>query len=73
MPLQIRNADGTVTPAPEGTFVEITGDDGAVGMVFFQVPGMVMQVVPGTVDADRYEQMFKHLGVKFNKLLLQRR
>ena len=73
MPLRIRNEDGSVTPVEKGKFVEIVGDDGAVGLVFFQVPGMIIQVEPGSADALRYETMFREAGVKFNKLLLKRR
>ena len=73
MALQIRNNDGSITKVETGQFVEITGDDGSVGMVFFQVPGMVIQIVPGSADAHRYEEMFRGVGVKLNKVLIQRR
>lgn len=72
--IQIRKADGSVIPVPQdGHFVEIVSDDGSVGMVLFQVPGMIIQVQPGSEDAKRYELMFKSKGVQFNKTLVQRR
>ena len=71
--IQIRSADGTVVPVKDGQFVEIVADDGAIGMVFFKVPGMVIQVSPGTADAQRYEDMFRSVGVRFNKNLIHRR
>jgi hypothetical protein len=72
--LRIRKADGSVIPVPaDGHFVELTSADGTIGMVFFQVPGMIIQVQPGSEDAQRYEQMFGKQGVKFNKVMVQRR
>lgn len=71
--MRIRQNNGKVVEVPEAAFVEITGDDGAVGMVFCQAPGMIIQVLPGSVDAARYEDMFRGHGVKFNKILVQRR
>jgi len=55
---------------PEGQFVEIVSDDQTIGMVFFQLPGSIVQVIPGSTDAHRYAEMF---GVKFNKVMVQRR
>jgi hypothetical protein len=68
--LQIRTAAGAIVPVPEGQFVEIVSDDQTIGMVFFQLPGSIVQVIPGSTDAHRYAEMF---GVKFNKVMVQRR
>ena len=71
--IQIRKSNGQLVPVPDAAFVEIVGDDGGVGMVFCQAPGMIIQVLPGSVDAARYEDMFRGLGVKFHKTMVQRR
>ena len=72
--IRIRTATGQEVPVPAGQFVEICSDDGAVGMVFFQsAPGTIIQVVPGSQDAARYEDMFRSCGVEFNKMLVHRR
>ncbi len=72
--IRIRKADGTVIPVPaDAHFVELTAEDGTIGMVFFQQPGMIVQVQPGSIDAARYEDMFRGQGVKFNHVMVQRR
>jgi hypothetical protein len=72
--IQLRKTDGSVMPVPkEGVFVELVSDDGTIGMVFFQTPGMIVQINPGSIDAARYEDMFRPCGVKFNKILVQRK
>ena len=69
--IRIRKSNGDSVELPSGShFVEIVNDmDGSVGLVFMQPePGVVVQVVPGTVDADRYAGMFAKHGVKMAKL-----
>ena len=72
--IRVRKMNGEVVPVVEGQFVELVDDNtGAIAMVVFIVPGMILEVVPGSQDAARYEQMFGKYGVKFNKLMIQRR
>jgi hypothetical protein len=72
--IRVRKNDGTTLVVEQGQFVEIAADTGEIGMVFFSTaPGQVMQVVPGSVDAARYENMFKQHGAKFNNVMIQRR
>lgn len=68
--IRLRKADGTATEvSSEDTFVELVNDlDGSVMMVFVQLtPGALLQLLPGTVDAGRYETMFSKQGVVFSK------
>lgn len=69
--LRIRHADGTTQDVPSGTFLELVDPvSGAVGTVWFQQsPNCVLRIVPGTVDAGRYSNMF---GVKFNPIEIVR-
>jgi hypothetical protein len=71
--IRIRNKDGSVVPVADGQFVELTSETGEVGMVVFQAGPVIHQVVPGSIDAGRYEYMFNRFGVKFNNMLIQRR
>lgn len=72
--IRIRKTDGTVIPVPdEGCFVELCTPTGEIGMVVFHVPGSIIQVNPGSADALRYENTFRSCGVKFNKILLNRK
>ena len=72
--IRIRKSDGTTVPVEAGQFVEIAADTGEIGMVFFVAgPGTIIQVLPGSVDAARYEEMFRQHGARFNKMMIQRR
>lgn len=63
--LRIRKADGSTVDVPEGTFVEMFNPhDGALGSVWFQQSkNCILRILPGSVDAYRYADMF---NVKFN-------
>lgn len=72
--IRIRNNDGTTVELPKGRFVEIVSENDEVALVFYQAqPNMVMQIQPGGIDAQRYENLFKEQGVKFNTKLLQQK
>ena len=68
--IRIRTSDGKTIPIPDNSFVELVSEDDTIGMAFFTVPGMIIQVQPGSADAQRYADMF---GVQFNKALVNRR
>lgn len=73
--IRIRKADGSCIEVNEpGTFVELVNDmDKTVMLVFLQVqPGAILQIVPGSSDAVRYEMMFGKNGVEFAKTMTMR-
>lgn len=75
--LQIRKADGTVIPVPpDGHFVELVNDvDGTIGTVFFQSGrGEIIQIIPGSMDAQNYERVFQNQNPKvvFSKSMVNK-
>lgn len=73
--IRIRNSNGSVTSVPHGCFVELVNDHdhNVVNLVFFQQdPNTVIQVVPSSKEALRYEGMFASKGVKFSKDMILR-
>ena len=67
--IQLRAPDGSTLPIPEDNFVELVNDvDGQVIQVFMQLkPGVILDIRPGTSDAERYESLFRVQGVKFSQ------
>lgn len=73
--IQIRKSDGSLMPVPaDGHFVELINDaDRTVQMVLMQPwPGVILQIPPGSKDAQRYEDMFRSVGVKFTQRSIAR-
>lgn len=73
--IRVRKADGSAIEIQEaGTFVELVNDlDQTVMLSLLQLqPGVLLQIRPGTVDAQRYEGMFKAQGVKFSETMIVR-
>ena len=73
--IRVRKADGSAVEIQEtGTFVELVNDmDQTVMLSLLQLqPGVLLQIRPGTVDAQRYESMFKAQGVKFSEKMIVR-
>lgn len=70
----IRKQDGSTIKVDEPAFVELVNEtDNTVGLVFCQPrPGVVLQIPPGSMDAGRYEGMFRKKGVKFAKHIINR-
>lgn len=68
--IRLRKSDGSAIELKEpGMFVELVNDvDQTVMLSFTQVkPGALLQISPGTPDAEHYETMFRSRGVKFSK------
>lgn len=59
--IRLRTSDGAIAEVPQAAFVEVVGDtDGRLCTVIHQAErGKVTQIMPGTVEASRYEQMFR--------------
>ena len=57
--IKLRSADGTeIKVADEPYFIEICDPDDKVGLLFYEQNGYVVQVVPGSPEAERYEQVY---------------
>lgn len=65
--IRLRTSSGAVAEVPEATFVEVLGDtDGhLITVLHQQAPGKILQIMPGTSEARRYEQMVQKEKLTF--------
>lgn len=58
--LQIRHKTGKVTPIDDGMFVEMVNNStGRLGAVWYQDGNRIVHIKPGSVEAIRYENLFR--------------
>lgn len=69
--IRLRTSDGALAEVPQATFVEVVGDtDGKLCTVLHQPePGKVTQIMPGTAEARRYEQLFRNEKLLFKPVI----
>ena len=69
--IRLRTSDGAIAEVPQATFVEVIGDaDGKLCTVIHQAErGKITQIMPGTVEASRYEQMFRGEKLLFKPVI----
>lgn len=63
--IRIRKSNGAFAEVPDATFVEVVGADGLVITALHQLGGRTTQIMPGSPEAARYEQLFKSQNLRF--------
>lgn len=67
--IRLRSAENSVVEIRDARFVELLGADGRLCTVLYEPsPGVTVQIMPGTEEARRYEQMTRHENLRFKSL-----